>query len=64
LRRKSVASLAREMTEVINQPPAAFCIHVPMLEMTVAVHTTAKTRCFNGLSGALGLDDEGEGEEY
>ena len=35
---------------VINHPAAALCIHPPMLETTVTVHTTAKAACLNGLS--------------
>src|SRR5215471_635068 len=33
---------------VISQPAAALCIHVPMLETTVAVQSTAKARSRNG----------------
>jgi hypothetical protein len=35
---------------VINHPAAALCIHPPMFETTVAVQTTAKAVCLNGLS--------------
>jgi hypothetical protein len=35
---------------VINHPAAALCIHPPMFETTVAVHTTVKAACSNGLS--------------
>jgi hypothetical protein len=34
----------------INHPAAALCIHPPMFETTVTVHTTAKAACLNGLS--------------
>jgi len=33
----------------MSQPAAAFCIHVPMLEITVAVQSTAKACLRNGL---------------
>jgi hypothetical protein len=36
---------------VINHPAAALCIHPPMFETTVAVHTTVKAACLKGLSG-------------
>src|SRR5215471_18170000 len=35
---------------LISQPAAAFCIHVPMLETTVADHRTAKDAWRNGAS--------------
>jgi len=35
---------------VINHPAAALCIHPPMFETTVAVHTTVKAACLNGRS--------------
>src|SRR5271169_705967 len=36
---------------VISHPAAAFCIQVPILEITVAVQSTANARCRNGLHG-------------
>ena len=35
---------------VISHPAAAFCIQVPILDTTVATHSTAKVGCRNGLS--------------
>ena len=34
----------------MSQPAAAFCIHVPMFETTVAIHRAAKTGCLRGAS--------------
>ena len=39
---------------VISQPPAAFCIQMPMLETKIVLHITAKARWRNGLSGDAG----------
>ena len=36
---------------VISQPAPTSCIHVPMLDNTVAHHRTANVRCLNGAHG-------------
>ena len=39
----------RDLSPVISQPAAAFCIQVPMLDTTVATHKTANARWPKGL---------------
>jgi hypothetical protein len=39
-----------EARPVINQDAAAFCIQVPILATTVAIHRTAKAQCRSGPS--------------
>ena len=50
-----------EARPVINQDAAAFCIQVPILATTVAVHRTAKAQCRSGPSDEPSCAGAGEG---
>src|SRR6266404_2745510 len=49
------------LRSVISQPDAALYIQPPILEMTVAPHTTEKLAWRNGLQGELALPLPGVG---
>ncbi len=42
-----------EVSSVITQPEVTLNIHVPILEISVAVHKIVKTRCLNGENAEL-----------
>ena len=50
-----------EARPVINQDAAEFCIQVPILATTVAVHRTAKAQCRSGPSGEPSCAGAGRG---
>jgi hypothetical protein len=46
--RRARSAVTGGLRPVISHPAAAFCIQVPTLEITVAVHSTANTRAGTG----------------